>query len=103
MEMENGRRKKSHLLSCLSSIRWKWSMNTTTEFGSNYSCGRGCSATLMNLNRELLFRNDRKLSDALCMASQLPTSYGTLVPVSNTMLSFQLLMEKAAVTLLPTL
>lgn len=36
---------------------------------SNYSCGRGCSATFMNLNKEHLFRNDRKLPDALCMAS----------------------------------
>ena len=89
--------RKSHLLSCLSNSRWKWSKNITTEFGSNYSCGRGCSATFMNLNRECLFKNDRKLPDALCMASQLPTSCGTPVTVLNVlMLSFQFLVEKAA-------
>lgn len=63
---ENGRKKKispSQLLK-------EYQMEVVQEHNnSNYSCGRGCSATFMNLNKEHLFRNDRKLPDALCMAS----------------------------------
>lgn len=104
VEKEKGvMERKSHFLSCLSNVRWKQSMNITTDFGSNYRCGRRCSATFMNLNRERLFRNDRKLPDALCMAAQLPASPPTLVPVPNTTLSFQFLVEEAAVTLVPAL
>lgn len=101
VEKKGGMERKSHFLSC--NIRWKRSVNIATEFVSNYSCGRRRSATVMNLNRERLFRNDRKLPDALCVASQLPASPGTLVPAPNTTLSFQFLVEKAAVTLLPAL
>lgn len=58
-------------------------MNITPDFVSNYSCGRAGSAIFVNLNRECLFRNCRKLPDTLSMASQSPTAPGAWYPAQH--------------------